>query len=978
MKLAFQIALVSCGLLIAGAVVPLQGTKPKAKSKINFSRDVKPILSQNCFKCHGPDAGTVAAGLRLDSFEEATRDRGGKAAIVPGDPAKSRLIIKINHEDEDLRMPPPDSGLKPLTDHQKEILRTWIAEGAKYEKHWSLVPPTMPPTPEVSNPKWIRNPIDRFVMARLDEDGLKPEAEADKETLITRASLTLTGLPPEPEEIKRFLADKTPNAYEKLVDRLLSTPEYGEHQARYWLDAVRYGDTHGLHLDNERAIYPYRDWVVNALNKDLPFDKFTLWQIAGDLLPNPTNEQRVATGYIRMNPTTNEGGAIEEEFLAKNTFDRVDTTSTVFLGMTVACARCHDHKYDPIKQKDYYGLYAFFNSTVDKPLDGNERFPAPVIRVTTPDDDARIANWDKEIDALIAGVKKEAALAWLKSAWQPVLQTSAWEVSPAYPAKDFDAAFTTPFAAEPGSSETVAWKPIDLKIGKQFDNLVGKENAAGYVRGVIKSGIAQELPIQVSSDDAVKVWINGQLAHENKVLRGVGQSTDAVKLKLVAGNNTIVIKVINSGGPDGLILTFGNADSERIDKVYNVWNDPAKVKQQNLTELAKLFLEIGTPSKTALRYRKLIADRNEYVNALPQSLVAEELPKPRQAFVLRRGEYNLPTDKVSRTLPGAIGELPKGAPVNRLGLAEWLVSKDNPLVSRVFVNRMWQQHFGNGIVKTAEDFGSQGEWPINPELLDYLAVTFRDQGWSIKKLHRLIVTSAAFRQRSSADHNKLTKDPENRLASRGPRFRLDAEVLRDRALAAGGLLIEKLGGPGFKPYQPDGLWEAIAFLESNTARYAKESGPGIYRRSLYLFWKRTSPHPIMLSFDAPMRESCSVRRSRTNTPLQALVTLNEPAFLEASRALAQRVIDEESGDDRRLERAFMLTVGREPSAKERSLLTEALARYRVRFLAKPSDAEEMLKVGDSKRASRIPAPEHAAWMLICSTLMNTDEFLTLH
>ncbi|MBX7135447.1 MAG: PSD1 and planctomycete cytochrome C domain-containing protein [Fimbriimonadaceae bacterium] len=979
MKLAFQVALISCGLLIAGAVVPIAQAKPKAKAKINFSRDVKPILSQNCFKCHGPDAGTVAAGLRLDTFEGATKDRGGKQAIVPGKPAESRLIIKINHDNEDLRMPPPDAGLKPLTDQQKETLRAWIAEGGKYEKHWSLVPPSKPALPEVSNPKWARNPIDQFVLARLDEEGLKPEAEADKETLISRVSLSLTGLPPEPQEIEKFLADKSPNAYEKMVDRYLASPRYGEHQARYWLDAVRYGDTHGLHLDNERAIYPYRDWVIKALNRDLPFDQFTVWQMAGDMLPNPTNEQRVATGYIRMNPTTNEGGAIEAEFLAKNTFDRVDTTSTVFLGMTVACARCHDHKYDPIKQKDYYSLYAFFNSTADSPLDGNDRIPAPVVRVTTPDDEAQIAAWDKEIAKLVASVKTADALAWLKSDWRPVLQTSGWEVSPAYGGKDFDEAFAKVFPAEPGApaGEPVAWKPLGLKVGTALANVVAKENAAGYVRGVLKSSVAQEFPIQVSSDDGIKIWINGQLAHENKVLRGIGP-VDQVKLKLVAGDNQIVLKVVNSGGPDGLLLTFGNADSERIDKIYTIWNDPAKAKDQKPEELAKLYLEVGTPTAAALRYRAVLAERNAFVAGLPQTLVAEELPKPREAFVLRRGEYNLPTDKVSRALPPALGELPKGAPVNRLGLAEWLISKDNPLVSRVFVNRVWQQHFGNGIVKTAEDFGSQGEWPVNPELLDYLAVTFRDQGWSIKKLHRLIVTSATFRQRSSADKGKLAKDPENRLTSRGPRFRLDAEVLRDRALAASGLLIEKIGGPGFRPYQPDGLWEAIAFQESNTARYAKESGPGIYRRSLYMFWKRTSPHPIMLSFDAPMRESCSVRRSRTNTPLQALVTLNEPAFLEASRALAQRVIDEETKDDQRLSLTFMLTVGREPTHKERALLGEALTRYRVRFLANPSDAEEMLRVGDSKRATRIPAPEHAAWMLICSTLMNTDEFLTLH
>jgi hypothetical protein len=962
------------------ALVLASEDKPNDKDKaapLNFNRDVKPILSEYCFKCHGPDAAVVAAKLRLDSFEEATKSRDGRKAIVPGKLDQSLLWARVSAPDKSAQMPPPDSGLPSLTAAQKDTLKRWIASGAKYEDHWSLVPPKMPAIPSVSNFKWVRNNIDRFVLNQLDKAGLKPEPEADRPTLAMRAAMSLTGIPPRPDEVEEFVNDKSPNAYEKFVDRLLASPAYGEHQARYWLDAVRYGDTHGLHLDNERVIYPYRDWVVRALNDDLSFDKFTVWQLAGDLLPNPTLDQLVATGYVRMNPTTAEGGAIEEEFLAKNTFDRVDTTSTVFLGLTVACARCHDHKYDPIKQKEYYGLFAFFNSTTDSPLDGNLQLPPPSMRAPTPEQQQQLQTLAQHLSVVQSKADEAEALAWLKSAWKPMPTGRDWQISPVYTAANFDEGHTKAYPAEPGQTGQVDWKPLKFELGQPAAQIIGKENASVYVRGFIKMEADAELPLSASSDDSIKIWVNGKLIHDNKASRGLNQSVDQLKVKLTAGDNTIVAKVTNGAGPDGLVMRFGDAFSDRLTVAYKAWTE-GKPESRKPEELKDLYLEAGPANELALTYRRAKQAKIEFENSIPMTLIAEEMKTPRQAYVLRRGEYDLKADPVGRILPSAIGKLEPGDPVNRLGLARWLVSKKNPLTSRVFVNRIWQQHFGVGIVKTSEDFGSQGEWPVNPALLDYLATTFVDQGWSVKKLHRMMVTSAAFRQRSSADKAKLTKDAENRLVSRGPRFRLDAEVIRDKALTASGLLLEKFGGKGFKPYQPDGIWEAIAFTESNTARYAKDNTSDIYRRSLYLFWKRTAPHPIMLAFDAPMREMCTVRRSRTNTPLQALVSLNEPAFVESARALAQRILQEETDDSGLMERAFYYALGRKPSIKEKALMTSALQRYRVQYQKDPAGAEKLLKVGDSPRDLGLKAPEHAAWMMICSTLMNTDEFLSQH
>ncbi|HWD39123.1 MAG TPA: DUF1553 domain-containing protein [Fimbriimonas sp.] len=945
------------------------------KKPLRFGRDVRPILSEHCFKCHGPDVGTAAAGLRFDTFEHAAKKLSDGAAIVPGNPSASLLLNRVSEKDPEMRMPPPGAGTSALTPEQIQILKEWIASGAKYEKHWSFVPPQMPAIPSVSDPKWVRNPVDSFVMAKLDEAGLKPEQEADKNTLAMRASQTLTGLPPTPEELDAYRKDDKPGAYERYVDRLLAKPEYGEHEARYWLDAVRYGDTHGLQLDNERSIYPYRDWVIRAFNGDLPYDKFVKWQVAGDLLPKPTTEQLIATGYVRCNLTSNEGGAIPEEFLARNTFDRVDTTSTVLLGLTVGCAKCHDHKYDPIKQRDYYGLYAYFDSTQDEPLDGNIALPPPFIRATTHDDEKRLASMNARMERLKEKVDPARAAEWLAQSQPPLPTSRDWQISPVYSEASFDAAFDKPEPGEPGQPDA-AWKPFKFELGKDFPNLIGKDNSSVYVRGVVHYAKAGAVTLRVASDDGIRIWLNGKLIHSHKIGRGIDQGIDEVKAEVRAGDNELVAKLVNGVSVDGLDIHVGSKEAETADRALTGYRqsptDPGAI-----SSLKEIFLA-SSASEDANEFRRIRFAKEKFEAAIPMTLIAREMDTPRPTFILKRGQYDQPGDAVQRHIPPVLGQLPVDAPNDRLGLADWLTAPSNPLVARVFVNRLWQQHFGTGIVKTVEDFGSQGEWPENQPLLDYLAVTFQKDGWSVKKLNRLIVTSAAFRQSSRITPAKLAKDPENRLISRGPRFRLDAEVIRDKALMDGGLLVERIGGRGFKPYQPDGLWESSSDPASGTHFYVRDHGGSIYRRSMYLFWKRTSPPPVMITLDAPLRDTCIVRRSTTNTPLQALAVLNETAFLEASRTMAARVLKKPGDDEQRLKRLYNLTLGRAPKPFEKSLLEKALTRYRTQYDQDPKAAEKLLKVGDSPQSKSIPPAEQASWMIVCSSLMNTDEFLTQH
>ncbi|MEZ5941635.1 MAG: PSD1 and planctomycete cytochrome C domain-containing protein [Planctomycetaceae bacterium] len=790
-------------------------------SKVNFARQILPILSNKCFVCHGPDA-TDPDLLRLDSYELATKDLGGHKAIDPSAPDKSEMLARLQSAYDPM---PPKDAEKQLTDAERTLLMQWVQQGGNYARHWAFVPPEATlPAALVDAPQ--SQVVDYFVAAQLTEHGSDFAPEANKAVLARRAALVLTGLPPSPEQLSKYLADSSPEAYDNYVGKLLESTAYGEHQARYWLDAIRYGDTHGLHLDNRRGIYPYRDWVIRALNENLPLDEFITWQLAGDLLPNPTLEQQVATGYVRMNPTTAEGGAIPEEFQAKNNFDRVETLGTVFLGLSLTCARCHSHKYDPIPQTEYYQLLAFFNSTSEHSMDGNKYDYSPV--VNAPADDA-------------------------------------------------------------------SWEQYNALMNQREELL---KNAA------VALSEAADLP-----EEKVTEW---------------NEATAAKKLELLA----------TTDGPFAELSCHADA----------------KALQEQFTAAEATFTT---------------------------SLVAVELEKPRPTYVLDRGEYNLPKgDPLTPDVLGVLGQLPEDVPRNRLGLARWLTSRDNPLVARVLVNRMWQQVFGYGLVRTPEDFGYQGEQPTHPELLDWLAVELQESGWDLKHMMRVLVNSRTFRQ-SSAMRADLS-DPENRLWGRGPSFRLDAEVIRDMGLYASGLIDPHIGGEGVKPYQPAGLWSALMHPASNTKNYVRDNGSKIYRRSLYMYWKRTSPHPMMTLFDAPSRESSCVRRSRTNTSLQSLGLLNETQRVETARVLAQRLMLQRETDGERLDLLFTLAASRAPNERERAACMQLLTEMQAQFSANEDGAEALLSIGDAPRDEKLAVGELAAWTQVASIVLASDAAIMLY
>jgi hypothetical protein len=833
-----------------------------APPPVGFTRQIRPILSDNCFACHGPDAKQRKRSLRLDTKTGAFAelDSGEGHALVPGKPDESILIDRIRSADPDRKMPPPNSG-KKLTPEQIALIKKWVEEGAKWSEHWAFVAPQRPALPKVKTVTWPRNEIDAFILARLERERLQPSPEADKTTLIRRVTLDLTGLPPTLGEVDAFLADSSPNAYEKVVDRLLRSAHYGEHMARFWLDGARYGDTHGLHLDNFREMWPYRDWVVGAFNRNLPYDRFITEQLAGDLLPAATQDQIVASGFNRCHVTTNEGGSITEEVYVRNVVDRVDTTGVVMLGLSTGCARCHDHKFDPFRTKDYYQFFAFFNSLDENPMDGNAARYAPVISLGTPEQTAELERSKRVIAAL-----------------QKVIADEVAQVK-----------YTDPGADKPAAESFAAWLKAPNAGGRQLPK---------PVQDVLKVEAAKRSPQQK------KVLLDYYLEHVNAKLRA-------------------------TFNPLHQSLTALDKERDRIDK------------------------------------------------ELPVTLVSREIATPRPAYILKRGEYDQHGDPVGRGTPSFLPPFPQDAPLNRLGFAQWLLAPEHPLTARVAVNRFWQQVFGTGIVKTAEDFGSQGEPPSHPDLLDWLAVQFRADGWDVKKTIKRIVMSATYRQSSKVTKDRLAKDPANRLLSRGPRFRLDAEMLRDQALFAGGLLMEKMGGPSVKPPQPAGLWEAVGYVTSNTARFTADTGPDkVHRRSLYTFWKRTAPPPQMTTFDAPSRESCMVRRERTNTPLQALLLMNETQYIEASRALAERAMKEGGAKpEERIAYLFRLATARKPDAAETAVILETYRDHLARYAKDEAAAKKLIAIGESKADAKLSATELAAWTMVANLVLNLDEVI---
>ncbi len=1160
--------------------VLLIATRSRAGS-VTFNRDVRPILSEHCFSCHGPDAKARKAGLRLDQESSARAVlKSGHTAIIPGRPEASELIGRITAADTDDRMPPAETK-KPLTTGDIDVLKAWVAEGATYEGHWAYIPPVRPAPPPVQDPDWPRNAVDRFVLARIEKAGLKPSPEASKEKLLRRVSLDLTGLPPTVEELDAFLADTGDKAYEKVVDRLLASPHYGERMAQQWLDLARYGETQGYHHDRHRDMWHWRDWVINAFNANMPFDEFTTEQLAGDLLPDPTRDQLIATGFHRNEMTTSEGGALPEEYLVKYAVGRVDTTARVWLGTSMACAECHDHKFDPITQKEYYQFFAFFYDTPENGLDQEERNPVPRITLETAEQREHAAQLDKEVSALEAAESlvmsadrepwdraqadwEEHHRAQTLGGWQALkllnsrvsrpgglVQTADHALQPVTPKEDrvtYDVtlqadarglnglrlevlpppqsteATTGRFVLEKveadirsldpsrdaGLDESVVQGPW-FELGpfhagstvEAFDRDFGPEkgvdleatfhegktrwrgrepggddghfaiggttNDAAYVTKTLTVPSARILEARVAFQGGVKAWVNGRSVVSRKAGTSPAREGERVLLWLRPGENRVLLKLIpgetNAGvdfrilpdavssvplewtaavadvepdGPEAKVVldgapgtgwtvprdgqthsvllqaaeAFGFSGGTAIhlrlafrgvldsappairvsattsDSLREFVGLPKPVRAAlfapagSLTtaqrmELRRFYRQHDIPEAAEAR-RMLEArrkERDDYRNAWPTAMVMREAHPTRETHILIRGQYNQLGEKVEPGVPSHLFAWRDDLPRNRLGLARWLVDPGHPLTSRVIVNQYWQKYFGIGLVKTSEDFGSQGDWPTHPALLDWLATEFVRTGWDIKALQRMIVTSATYRQDSVVSPDLLERDPDNRLLARGPRFRLDAENIRDVAMAASGLLNPRVGGPSVFPYQPPGLWAQVSF--EGTRDYVQSVGADNYRRGLYTYWRRSIPYASYTIFDAPSHEVCVMRRPRTNTPLQSLALMNDPVYVEAARALGDRIMREGGSNlDQRIRRAFRLLLARAPSPREISVMSAAFDREFRRFARDREAANRLIHTGASAPPVDVDIAELAAWTVVADTLLNLDETIT--
>jgi len=1165
---------------------------------VRYDRDVRPLLSDRCFRCHGPDPAERRAGLRLDVFDGATADLGGTRAIVPGDASASELIRRVTSDDPDERMPPADGHKPRLTPDEVDRVRRWIDAGAVYEEHWSFVPPVRPAVPDVEDASWPRGAVDRFVLAELERHGLAPNPPADRATLVRRVFLDLTGLPPTLAELDRFLADERPDAFERQVERLLTESPYVERYAERmtvpWLDAARYADTSGIHMDAGRQIWAWRDWVLRAYRDGMPFDRFLTEQLAGDLLPDATRAQRIASGFNRNHVTTDEGGAIAEEYLVEYAVDRTATTGAVFLGLTLGCARCHDHKYDPIRQTEFYELLAFFDS-IDEPglysqlPDPNRAFE-PFLVVAPPESIEREDALETELAAERAafetplegeardraaffdGLRAQAGLRWAATetksarsehgatttiegdgsvrasgpnpdhdvhvieletaaselrlvalealvppgdepgaepdegrvgrapngnavlesihaeaislvdptqrqgvrfvwAWADVEQLdgdfrvvnaladdglgwavdghrtsgaraalflaaepfgfeggtrvvvrldydspyaqhvfartrltlgtideagldvlgsaqSGWYATAPFTAPDGDAAWSTEFGPEAlarldttttfGEDERT-FNYVDVFRDDRLNRELGGGIGATYVAKRVFVPSARTIEVALGSDDGFRLYVDGELATERRIDRGLAADQDRAELELDAGTHTLTTKVVNTGGPSGYSWRTLRRPSELAGPLLAAAL-PARARTgERETELAGAWrLEFSPVHRAHVeRIGELEAELAELRAGLPRTMVMEELDEPRETFVLRRGQYDQPDRErpVTRDVPDALGPWPDGAPRDRLGLARWMTSPDHPLVARVAVNRLWELVFGTGLVETSEDFGMQGAWPSHPELLDWLAVEFRESGWDTKALLARLVTSSTYRQSSRARTevraDGTAVDPD-RLLARTPRRRLGAEEIRDSALHIAGLLVEELGGPSVKPYQPDGLWREVAMPQSNTRTFERGEGSDLWRRSLYTYWKRAAPPPSMLIFDAPTREFCTIRRGHTATPLQALVLWNDEQFVEAARMLAARTLLEADDDAERVARMFRRCTAREPSDDERRALLDALAAFRDRYRDAPEDARALLEVGTATSPEVLDPTELAAWTMVANALFSLD------
>ncbi len=988
---------------------------------IEFNRDVRPILSESCFSCHGIDAENRQADLRLDVRESALQ----AGVLIPGASQDSVLWQRIVSADSDEVMPPPDAH-NQLTADDKEVLRKWIDQGAEYQVHWAFVPPARQDLDEAS--------IDYFVTRTLSTSGLEPVGEADRATLIRRVSFALTGLPPRLSEIERFLNDQTPDAYQRMVDQYLASPHFGEEMARHWLDVARYGDTHGMHLDNERQMWAYRDWVVSAFNRNLPYDQFTIEQLAGDLLPDATQEQIIATGFNRCNVTSGEGGSIDEELLFRYAVDRASTTSQAWLGLSAGCAVCHDHKYDPISTKEFYSLYAFFNSNADPARDGNALLTKPVQQVRPNDYEMQMQIFDDR-RALIERQMQELVTS--------VDYTDPATLIPPPKATTTDYVwFEDSFPA--GAEVAASGHPLSLVDSPVASGKKAlRRSSDGFAQDYFNKGAAplvvpkspkfflqvyldpEHTPQEVMIQFHTTGWKHRALWGEDIIEFGKKGSTerfragdlpesgrwveleiDGKSMGLTPGMKVTGFAFSVQGGTMyvdrmGVQGTVDPANEPRLS--FAAWRTslspeerkrlpPALVDVLDITaadsddpppglgSLQDYYLQHICESTKELfaEHRQALAmissERSAYVASIPSTFVFRDLKEPRRSFVMIRGQYDTPGEEVFPGTPAALPPLHASAErPTRLDLARWLVSEENPLSARVAVNRMWQQVFGIGIVESSHDFGTQGSLPSHPELLDWLALDFQDNGWDVKRLMRMMVTSEAFRRDSGAPESHWRKDPQNRLLARGPRIRLDAEQLRDQALFVSGLMDLSLGGRGVQPYQPPNIWEPVAFGGSNTRFYKQGAGAELYRRTIYTFLKRTAPHPMLENFDAPNREQICVRRDRTNTPLQALQLMNDVQHFEAARGLAGRLMRGSSQDLARIALGFRAVLARKPSDLEAKAVQQFYRRCVDRFKSDLSSATAVIEAGDSQPPADLDVAELAAWTLVANMILNMDE-----
>ncbi|MGY8768670.1 MAG: DUF1553 domain-containing protein [Pirellulales bacterium] len=1027
---------------------------------VDFSRDIRPLLSDKCFHCHGPDENHREADLRLDQKEQATGEHDGLWAFKPNDIKESAAWSRISSKDPDEIMPPLDTN-KTLTDKERDLIKRWIEQGAQWEDHWAYSAPKSAELPKTNNPAWCHNPIDHFVLEHLEAKGLSPTKEADRATLIRRVSYDLTGLPPSLTDLERFLNDKTEKWYEKMVDHYLATPDYGERMALAWMDASRYGDTSVFHADGPRNMWPWRDWVINAYNENMPFDQFTIEQIAGDLIENATPQQKIASGFNRNHATTDEGGAIAEEWRIDYVVDRVKTTSNVWLGMSLECAQCHDHKYDPFSQKEYYGLFAFFNQTSDPGMQSRKGNQTPTVNVPNAERDTKVASLktqQAEIDKKIKSRKTEATDELAKWIVSQTEKASSEEGS--LPVEGLSAHFELNETKGTAVSDSVnkdrkgevkgkqLWQEGKFAGGFRVDKSnfieindvgdferdeeisygcwvkpqgnpsgvpIGKMNEANAHRGwdlhvaggkvavhIINTWPTNALKVTTkatipadkwthifatydgsSKTDGIKIYFDGKEQPWDIEQNGLSESIKSkVPVKIGRRHTTSQFNGIVDD------VRIYNRKLEQTEVASLAGNDPIRVillienekrtKTQNETVTNHFFATIDKPFIELTKQKNgLVKNVTDLEKIIVTSMIMGEQAKPRDTFLLMRGHYASPdkSEAIKPAVPSFLPPLPEGAPNNRLGLAKWMVDPSHPMTARVTVNRYWSMIFGRGIVSSVMDFGSQGEWPSHPKLLDWLASDFQQNNWNVKRTLKQILMSATYRQSSTIPPKVAEVDPGNILLARGPRFRLSGESIRDTALSTSGLLVNKVGGPGVRPYQPPGLWNEVSL--GGNVRFTLDKGDNLFRKSMYIYWKRSSPHPGMMIFDAPTREKCVVQRALTNTPLQALYTLNGVQFVESARVFGERLMKEggETNSDK-IRFGYRLLTSHEPSDAATKTLTKLYKSQLARFQAAPEESKKLISIGETKVDESLDQADLAAWTTVANVLLNMDAALT--